>query len=158
MKLSQLLSIRHILPNLQTMDRWQAIEALLDHLIEIGDVQGAWRAEILASLRQREDMISTGVGAGVAIPHAFSEHISEVIAVFARSREGVDFAAQDGMPAHFVVLFISPRHSYHKHLHALAAIARMFTRPETRDKLMLAENAETLHALFQMKNVDLSRD
>ncbi|HBE21905.1 MAG TPA: hypothetical protein DDW21_00275, partial [Verrucomicrobiales bacterium] len=56
---------------------------------------------------------------------------------------------------HFIVLFISPRKSYQKHLHALAAIARMFTKMETRDSMLQARDADQLYQLFRQKNVIL---
>lgn len=153
MKLSELLTPTHILPDLQAEDRWQAIDALLDHLIVQGNLSPEWKGEITESLHVRENMVSTGVGGGVAIPHAFSDHIDEVMAVFGRSRLGIDFASQDASAVHFVVLFISPRKSYQKHLHALAAIARMFTKPETREKMLGAETAAELFSLFRQKSV-----
>jgi mannitol/fructose-specific phosphotransferase system IIA component (Ntr-type) len=155
MKLSQLLTPSHILPELRSVDRWQALDELLDHLVAVGEFSPEWKEEVKESLHARESMISTGVGGGVAIPHAFSEHIDEVVAVFGRSHQGIDFASQDANVVHFVVLFISPRKSYQKHLHALAAIARMFTKPETRDSMLQARNAEELYQLFRQKNVIL---
>jgi mannitol/fructose-specific phosphotransferase system IIA component (Ntr-type) len=153
MKLSEILTPNHILPDLQAGDRWEAMDELLDHLISVGDFSPEWRSEVSNSLRLREAMISTGVGGGVAIPHAFSEHINEVVAVFGRSRAGIDFEAQDREAVHFVVLFISPLKSYQKHLHALAAIARMFTKPETRERMMFANDGDELYQLFRQKVV-----
>lgn len=155
MKLSEILTPNHILPDLHAADRWQAMEEMLDHLIAVGDFPPPWRAEVSHSLRQRESLISTGVGGGVAIPHAFSEHIDDVVAVFGRSRSGIDFDAQDRDMVHFVVLFISPLKSYQKHLHALAAIARMFTKPETREMMMHANDVSELFELFRHKVVQL---
>jgi mannitol/fructose-specific phosphotransferase system IIA component (Ntr-type) len=155
MKLSQLLSSRHILPDLQAEDRLDAIDELLGHLIEVGDLDSQWKEEICASLHLREAMISTGVGAGVAIPHAFSDHIDEVIGVFGRSHKGVDFDSHDQEKVHFVVLFISPKKSYQKHLLALAAIARLLTKTDTRQKLLLANDADELYSLFRQKTLVL---
>jgi mannitol/fructose-specific phosphotransferase system IIA component (Ntr-type) len=155
MKLSEILTPSHILPDLQAGDRWEAMDELLDHLIGVGDFSPEWRSEVSNSLRLREAMISTGVGGGVAIPHAFSEHINEVVAVFGRSRAGIDFEAQDREAVHFVVLFISPLKSYQKHLHALAAIARMFTRTETCTKMLTAADSEDIFALFRQKTIVL---
>ncbi|MBU6326225.1 MAG: PTS sugar transporter subunit IIA [Verrucomicrobia bacterium] len=153
MKLTQLLSHRHIVPDLRATDRWQAMDELLDHLEMVGDLTAALREEVSQSLQLRENMVSTGVGGGVAIPHAFSDHTDEVIAVFGRSREGIDFDSLDHGIVHFVILFISPRKSYQKHLHALAAIARMFTRAETCAKMLSAADAEDIFALFWQKTV-----
>ena len=155
MKLSELLPQEHILLDLQASDRWHVMEELLDHLIAAGDFPAEWRQEVAHSLHQRESLVSTGVGGGVAIPHAFSESLKDVVAVFGRSIPGIDFEAQDQELVHFVVLFISPRNPYQKHLHALAAIARMFTKPETREAMMQARDVEDLYALFCNKVVVL---
>jgi mannitol/fructose-specific phosphotransferase system IIA component (Ntr-type) len=155
MKLSDILTPNHILPDLRAADRWLAMEEMLDHLISIGGFPSQWRADVAHSLELRESLISTGVGGGVAIPHAFSEHIEEVVAVFGRSCRGIDFDAQDREMVHFVVLFISPLKSYQKHLHALAAIARMFTKPETREMMMHAPDGNGLYELFCQKVVQL---
>jgi mannitol/fructose-specific phosphotransferase system IIA component (Ntr-type) len=155
MKLANLLGLSHILPALQSTERSQAIEELLNHLMGIEALECDWRSEILDSLYNRENIISTGVGAGIAIPHAFSDHVKDVVAVFGRSEYGIDFKSSDGELVHFIILFISPRALYHKHLQALAAIARIFTQPNTRSHLLGAVTAEELHSLFRMKNVSL---
>lgn len=155
MKLSEILPQQHILLDLRASDRWHVMEELLDHLIAAGDFPAEWREEVAQGLHQRESLVSTGVGGGVAIPHAFSESINDVVAVFGRSIPGIDFEAQDQELVHFVVLFISPRWSYQKHLQALGAIARMFTKPETRDAMMQARDVEELFALFCNKVVAL---
>lgn len=155
MKLSEILPSQHILVDLQAQDRWQAMEELLDHLTSLGEFSSAWREEVAQNLRTRESLVSTGVGGGVAIPHAFSDALDDVVAVFGRSVAGIDFESQDHELVHFVVLFISPRRPYQKHLHALAAIARMFTKPETRQAMLQARDADDLYSLFCHKVVAL---
>jgi mannitol/fructose-specific phosphotransferase system IIA component (Ntr-type) len=151
MKLSNLLSAKHILPDLKSSDRQEVIAEMLDYLVSLGDIPQEQVEEFQDSLKQREEILSTGVGNGVAIPHAFSEHLQEVVAVFGRSRAGIDFSSQDGALVHYVVLFISPRHIYQKHLLMLAAIARMFSRLETHQYLEASSTAEEFHQLFQQK-------
>jgi mannitol/fructose-specific phosphotransferase system IIA component (Ntr-type) len=151
MKLSHLLSAKHILPDLKSSDRQEVITEMLDYLVSLGDLPQEQLEELQASLKQREEILSTGVGNGVAIPHAFSEHLQDVVAVFGRSRSGIDFSSQDGGLVHYVVLFISPRHIYQKHLLMLAAIARMFSRLETHQYLEASSTAEEFHQLFQQK-------
>jgi len=155
MKLSEILTPHHIMLDLQATDRWQAMEEMLEHLISVGDLPHELRSEVADSLKQREVLISTGVGGGVAIPHAFSEHIDDVVAVFGRSRSGINYDSHDHELVHFVVLFISPLRSYQKHLHALAAIARMFTKPETRQGMMNAVSVSEMYELFHNKVVQL---
>lgn len=153
MKLSNLLSAKHILPDLQSRDRQEAITEMLDHLLALGDLPMTHLDDIQDSLKKREEILSTGVGNGVAIPHAFSEHLQEVVAVFGRSRGGIDFSSQDGALVHYIVLFISPRHIYQKHLLMLAAIARMFSRIETHQYLEASSTAEEFYQLFNQRGI-----
>lgn len=138
MKLSQLLDTDHILLDMKATEHWPAILELVDFLGESGDIPEACRQEILTALEEREAQISTGIGSGVAIPHTFSDKLENVVAVFGRSKVGIDFEALDNAPVHFIILFIVPRKDYHLHLRTLAAIAKMFTNCEVRRKLAAA--------------------
>ncbi|MGB1131236.1 MAG: PTS sugar transporter subunit IIA, partial [Haloferula sp.] len=120
-------------------EHMDAILELVDHLIEVDLLSPNLRAEVVESLKSREEQVSTGIGYGVAIPHAFSENLDKVVAVFGRSTKGIDFEALDHCPVHSVVLFLVPKKDYHMHLQTLAAIAKMFTNCEIRKKLAAAE-------------------
>jgi mannitol/fructose-specific phosphotransferase system IIA component (Ntr-type) len=109
------------------------------------------REEALAALKAREEQVSTGIGSGVAIPHAFSDVLEEVVAVFGRSKSGIDFEALDNAPVHFIILFIVPRKDYHLHLRTLAAIAKMFTNCEVRRQLGLAGTRDEILAILDSK-------
>lgn len=148
MKLASLLSPEQVILDMRSEEHLPAIVELVDHLVEIGRLKEALREEVVTSLRQREEQVSTGIGYGVAIPHAFSENIEEVVTVFGRSTQGIDFEALDNSPVHFVILFVVPKKDYHLHLQTLAAIAKMFTNCEIRRQLGEAEGrAEILKIL-----------
>lgn len=135
MNLASFLSPDQILLDMRADEHLPAIEELVDHLVLQGMLPVAQRDEVFESLRRREEQVSTGIGYGVAIPHAFSDHVGQVLSVFGRSRAGIDFEALDNSPVHFVMLFIVPRRDYSQHLRTLAAIARMFTKCEIRQHL-----------------------
>ena len=128
-----------------------AIVELVDHLVETGSLPATQREESLAALKAREEQVSTGIGSGVAIPHAFSDHLEEVIAVLGRSRSGIDFEAIDNAPVHFIILFIVPRKDYHLHLSTLAAIAKMFTNCEVRRQLGVAETRDEILTILDSR-------
>lgn len=138
MKLATLLNVDRILLDMKATEHWAAIVELIDYLVEKGDISEACRQPILDALKEREAQVSTGIGSGVAIPHTFSDTLEEVVAVFGRSKEGIDFEALDNAPVHFIILFIVPRRDYHLHLRTLAAIAKMFTNSEVRRNLSTA--------------------
>jgi mannitol/fructose-specific phosphotransferase system IIA component (Ntr-type) len=151
MRLAELLSPCQILLDLRAGERWTAIVEMVDALVERGKLPAALRGEILDALRAREDLLSTGVGRGVAIPHAFCDRLDRVVAMFARSRAGIEFEALDGGRVNFVVLFLVPKSAYGMHLHTLAAIARLFLNHQLRERLVLAENRSEVLRLLAIK-------
>ena len=140
MKLASLLTPDQVILDMRSEEHLPAIGELVDHLVTLGRLSENLRDEVVAALNAREEQVSTGIGYGVAIPHAFSEKIEEVVAVFGRSKKGIDFEALDNGPVRFVILFIVPKKDYQLHLRTLAAIAKMFTNCEIRKQLSAAES------------------
>jgi len=139
MRLASLLTPDQVVLEMRSEEHLPAIEELVDQLEASGRLKKGMRDEVVESLHAREEQVSTGIGYGVAIPHAFSEDLEEVIAVFGRSSKGIDFEALDHCPVHLVVLFLVPKKNYHLHLQTLAAIAKMFTNCEVRRQLLEAK-------------------
>lgn len=148
MKLASLLTTDQVILDLEAEVCVEAIGGILDHLIEREILPGGMREEVFEALREREQQISTGIGSGVAIPHAFSESIDHVIACFARSKEGVEFEAIDHAPVNYIVLFVVPKKDYNLHLQTLAAIAKMFNNCEVRQRLGAAETEAEVLEIF----------
>jgi len=159
MKLSSLLTESQILLEMLSTEHAQAIEELVDHLNTSNLLPGTQKSEIIEALHAREDRISTGIGSGVAIPHAFSEAVNRVVAIFGRSREGIEFEALDNAPVKLIVMFIVPKEDYHKHLQTLAAIAKLFTNCEVRKQLLAAETKAEVLKIFASRpsRVDVER-
>lgn len=135
MKLVSLLSERRVVPELKAETHWDALSELVEHLIATGYVEEDGRERVLAALHDREEQVSTGIGHGVAIPHAYCDRLEQPVAVLGRSREGVDFEACDNAPVHFVLLLLVPRSQPHVHLQTLASIAKLFSQCEVRRQL-----------------------
>jgi len=111
--------------------------------------EGAARAEpsldaerLLQVLVERENLQSTGIGDGVAIPHGKMPGLARLVASFARSQAGVDFESIDGQPTHLFFLLVVPEHSGGQHLKALARISRFFRDASFRKALNEAESRE----------------
>ena len=149
-----------IVPELQSTDHLEVISELVsllfDYLEQVqhNPLPEAIQEKTYANLIQREEKISTGIGSGVAIPHAFSEDIEEMAVIFGRSKKGVDFEAVDNNPVYFIVLFIVPQKDYHQHLQTLAAIAKLFTRSDIRKELAVAETRDDILAVFKKHAVN----
>jgi mannitol/fructose-specific phosphotransferase system IIA component (Ntr-type) len=149
MTLGSLLSVGQIIPEMKSTERWAAIVELIDLLVEKGAVRKADRESVLAALRQREETMSTGFG--IAIPHASSNCVNEVVAAFGRSSAGIEFDSLDNSPVKFIVLFVVPKDQFQVHLRTLAAIAKFLNDKSVREQLGRAESAEEILAIFDNK-------
>ena len=124
-----------IVIDLQAENRWQAIDELIDCLAANGKIKPENRDAIVTSVKRREHSMTTGIGFGVALPHASTDLVSNVIAVMGRSRNGVQFDSSDGKPVHQVVLFLVPQGQFQKHINTLSNLAKLLHRPDFRDGL-----------------------
>ena len=104
---------------------------------------------ILKAVKDRELSKSTGIGYGVALPHASVAGITDIVAVFGRSPQGVDFQALDNQPVTMCLLFLTPQGQFQKHLVLLSSFARFLSQRENRQKLETAQTAEEILAIFR---------
>src|SRR5690242_18615899 len=102
-------------------------------------------AAILEAILQREALGSTGVGQGVAIPHARVAGLGQFFGLFARLDHAIDFAAIDGRPVDLVFLLLMPAHAGKEHLAALAAISRRLRDRDTVRRLRAATDARSIY-------------
>ena len=149
MTLGNLLSADTILPEMQATERYAAIAELVGLLVRHGQVAEADREPVLQALRAREETMSTGIGFGIAIPHASSDRVSKVVAAFGRSGSGIEFEALDGATVKFVVLFVVPKDQFQTHLRTLAAIAKFLNDRNVRERLATAATAGEILAIFE---------
>lgn len=149
MDLGDILSPEQINPDLQASNRWEAIEELIDRLVQCAKIKPDNREAILAVVKKRESSMSTGIGFGVGIPHASTDLIGEVVGAFGRSRRGVNFDALDNQPVNLVMLFLVPQGQFQKHLHTLARIAKLLHRKEFRQALETAPDSETMYRIIK---------
>jgi len=100
-------------------------------------------------LMERESLGSTGIGDGVAIPHGKVPGLTGLLAVFGRSRAGVQFHSLDGKPAHLFFLVVAPEQSAGMHLKALARISRLLKDARFRRSLLDARDADDLRRILE---------
>src|SRR5438132_5286478 len=149
MSLGNLLSAEQIVPEMKAIERWPAIVELIDLLVGLGKIKPPDRDSILASLKQREETMSTGIGFGIAIPHCSSDRLDEVVAAFGRSTNGIEFDALDNAPVKFVVLCIVPKNQFQTHLRTLASIAKFLNDRSVRESLATARSTEEILSIFR---------
>lgn len=152
MTLANLLSESQIIPEMTSKERWDAIRELVDLLVEAGKVDKSDRADVLECIRQREETMSTGIGFGIAIPHASSAKVSEVVAAFGRSTSGIPFESLDGEPVNFIVLFVVPKDQFQTHLRTLAAIAKFLNDKTVREELSKAPSSAAILQVFENRS------
>lgn len=104
--------------------------------------------DIVSLAMERERLGSTGVGSGVALPHARIDGIDNVHAAFARLETPLDYDAIDERPVDLVALLIAPSDAGGQHLRALAQISRRLRREDVRSRLRSAPNAESLYTIL----------
>lgn len=143
--LSDLILPEAILPRLTANSRRQALQVVAETLAKAAGVDP--RAAFDAVL-MRERLSGTGMGEGVAIPHAPVAGVTRPIGAFARLETPIDFDALDGRPADLVFMLLAPPEKGADHLKALARVSRFLRRAETRERLRAARGAEELQALF----------
>ncbi len=149
MNLGDLLSLEQIIPEMKASERWSAIVELVDLLVSLKHVNAEDRDQVLAALRQREETMSTGIGFGIAIPHASSDRVGKVVAAFGRSSTGIEFDSLDNAPVNFIVLFVVPKDQFQTHLRTLAAIAKFLNDRTVRDRLGTAKSSGELLDIFK---------
>lgn len=152
MTLANLLSESQIIPSMVSGERWDAIAELVDGLVNAGKILEQDRDHVLESIRQREETMSTGIGFGIAIPHASSDRVDEVVAAFGRSKTGVQFDSLDGQPVFFIVLFVVPKDQFQTHLRTLAAIAKFLNDKSVRDDLASATDSAAILRVFESRS------
>jgi len=117
-------------------------------------VPGLDAERLLEVLVEREALQSTGIGEGVAIPHGKMADLDSLVASFARSRDGLDFASIDGQPTHLFFLLVVPEHSGGQHLKALARISRFFRDAEFRRRLLEAQSLEDIFGAIEEEDAN----
>jgi len=152
MTLANLLSEDQILPDLKAEGRWEAISEIVELLVSSGRILPEDSESVLESIKQREQTMSTGIGLGIAIPHASSDKVQEVVAGFGRSKKGIEFDSLDGQPVSFIVLFVVPKDQFQTHLRTLAAIAKFLNDRTVRDELSAAATAADILEVFQRRS------
>lgn len=144
MKISEILKKDFIIADLAGKDKASVLIELTNFLGSHGAIKNK---EILHSaLIEREKLGSTGIGENVAIPHAKSDELDQILTLFGRSREGVDFDSLDKKPVHFVCLVVAPAHSTGHHLKALARISRLLKNEVLRQNILKSQNEKEIYS------------
>lgn len=147
MNINDLLIKDVMIMDLQATDKKGAIDEMVQKLYDGGRISDidTYKEGIL----KREAQTSTGLGDGIAMPHAKNSAVKEPTVLFAKSKKSVDYEALDGQPTYLFFMIAAPEGANDTHLQALAALSRLLIDPDFVGKLKEAETPEAVQALFQ---------
>ena len=144
MKLLDILEPGVVKVGMESVDKEESFEELIDLLVKTGKITD--RESALDAIYAREEMRSTGIGKGVAIPHGKDASITKITAAAGTSGHGIEFDSVDGEPMRLVFLVLAEVNNPGPHLQTLSEIATCLNEPGTYDKLV---NAKTPEAFLQ---------
>ncbi|MEW6380090.1 MAG: PTS sugar transporter subunit IIA [bacterium] len=139
--------------DLKAETKMGVLRELVQLLVNNNQVRNADKA--LEVLLEREKLGSTGIGDGVAIPHAKFSDIKTLVAAFGRSRKGINFESLDNKPAHLFFLFLAPENSAPLHLKILARISRLLKKTTFREALMQAKSGRDIYQAIADEEKDV---
>lgn len=149
MLLTELLREDLIKVGLEAKDKWEAIEELIDLLISVHELSLMHRSDAVHAVFERERSLSTGLEHGVAIPHAVTGCVDEIVGALG-TLEGIDFESVDGQPTKLVILLLIPEGAFQRHVKTLAGIAKLGSNPPLREQLFQAQTpAQVMEVLRQ---------
>ena len=146
MKITDILKKEFIIDNLVSADKASVLEELSFFLKSKGLVSD--KENLLNALMEREKLGSTGIGENVAIPHAKSSEIGQIITIFGRSIKGVEFDSLDKKPVHFIYLVLAPAKSSGQHLKVLARISRLLKNKSLRETIISATETNQIYSII----------
>jgi len=146
MRITELLDKNLIIAELYSKTKKEVLKELVNCIAQRElEVDGN---DLLRVLLEREELGSTGIGDGIAIPHGKIKNIQNLMVSFGRSLGGVDFQSMDGKPTHIIFLLIAPENSAGIHLKALARISRLLKDSRFRKNIMEADSSQEIYDLI----------
>ena len=148
MKLSDIIVSDAIIADLQAATRDEAIEQLVTALANAGAISKKSVKDAIAAVLLRENQATTGIGKGIALPHAKIKTIKKVVGAIGRSGTGIDFSALDSKPVYVVILLLSTPDDPDEHLQAMETIFKHVQRDIFRKFLRQSETAQAIADLI----------
>ncbi len=145
MKLTEFVIKDTIIPELKASTKEDVIREMVASLKKKGAIKSEDEDEVVSAILKREELGSTGIGNGVAVPHTKHPAVDQLVATVAVSKEGVGFASLDGEPVYILFLLVSPLDRPGDHLRGLENISRHLRSP---DFCSFLRQSETVAAIW----------
>jgi PTS system nitrogen regulatory IIA component len=154
MKISELFDESLVITEFKGKSKKQVLEEMVVHLAL--NKKNIDTDVLLKVLLEREKLGSTGIGSGIAIPHGKIYGLENIVLVFGKSNEGIDFESIDGKPVNLIFLLVAPSNSAGVHLKALARLTRLLKDNNFRQNLLQASDAEKMYNIIIDKDENIS--
>ncbi|OYD16860.1 PTS fructose transporter subunit IIA [candidate division WOR-3 bacterium JGI_Cruoil_03_51_56] len=141
-KITELLRKETILLEVHAKEKVEVIHELVRPLLDKGTITD--EKEFFAAILRRENLESTGIGQGIAIPHARTKAVKKTALALGRSDQGVDFNSLDGNPCHLIFLIAAPEDKKTEYIMTLARISKLLRKDEVRIGLNKAKTREDI--------------
>jgi PTS system fructose-specific IIA component/PTS system nitrogen regulatory IIA component len=149
MKFCDFVKTSSIVSDIQAHSKEGVIREMVESLVEAGQLPRTEQDSIVASILKREELGSTGIGRGVAVPHTKHSSVDKLVGTVGISNGGVEFQSLDGEPVQLFFLLISPPDRPGDHLRALENISRQLRDDTFCRFLKQAKSAEDIHQLLE---------
>lgn len=153
MCLYELLDKNSIVMSLKSRTKDGVLEEMVDVLDRAGKIRN--RDGVLKAIVERERIMTTGIGNGVAVPHCKTPAVDRLIGGLGISREGVDFQAPDNEPARLIFILAAEENNPGPHVRALARLAKLLSNKGVREALLEARTADDLLQVLREKEQEL---
>ena len=147
MKISEFLNKSAIKIGMESTEKEDSLKELVDVLAEVQDLGD--KKAIVKALIERENLGSTGIGQGIAIPHGKTDKVKELVAVLGISKKGVNFEALDGELVYIFFLLVAPKETAGPHLKALAQISRLLRDTYFCELMRRCKTTEEVYELIR---------
>ncbi|MGN7372657.1 PTS fructose transporter subunit IIABC [Bacillus halotolerans] len=152
MKITELLTKHTIKLNIESKEKENVIDEMVTVLDKAGKLND--RQAYKEAILNRESQSSTGIGEGIAIPHAKTASVINPAIAFGRSKDGVDYESLDGQPAHLVFMIAATEGANNTHLEALSRLSTLLMREEIRKQLLEAESEDAIIDIINQYDKD----
>ncbi|MBF0478638.1 MAG: PTS sugar transporter subunit IIA [Candidatus Omnitrophica bacterium] len=156
MKISDFLDKKAVCADLKSDTKPAVITELVELLLNAGLIDKKNKNKVIDVLMAREELGSTAIGQGIAIPHAKCDAAKELVGCLGISKKGVNFDSLDGELAHIFFLLVAPVDSAGPHLKALAKISRILKDKFIRDSLKTAKDETTIMKIIEQEDIRLA--
>jgi mannitol/fructose-specific phosphotransferase system IIA component (Ntr-type) len=157
MLLTNLLRPSLIKPHLEAETRREAIGEVLDLLVQDHEVPYAQRNSVFDELLEREGQMGSGMEAGLAIPHATTDRVEDLLCAFGTAPNGIAFDAIDDQPCKAVLLMLIPRSAYDERIHTLETAAEVFGQRGVIDRLSAAKTPQEIYDIIKQAEQQIRR-